>query len=122
MSNMFANVEMSTISLQDLITKNVTSMNSMFNCDKLTTINVGIMDTTNVTDMSYMLAECDNLEIINLNGLKTNNVTTMESNVKWFTKKLLNLISFQFIEYNFDNMFDGSTALTEVKMMILITD
>ena len=120
MTNMFAHVEMSTISLQDLITKNVTSMNSMFkNCDKLTTINVGIMDTTNVTDMSYMLAECDNLEIINLNGLNTDNVTTMKAMLSGLPKiTKFDLSSFNLLKVtNFDNMFDGSTALTEVKMM-----
>ena len=120
MTNMFAHVEMSTISLQDLITKNVTSMNSMFkNCDKLTTINVGIMDTTNVTDMSYMLADCDNLEIINLNGLNTDNVTTMKAMLSGLPKITnFDLSSFNLLNVtNFDNMFDGSTALTEVKMM-----
>lgn len=120
MSNMFSNVKMSTISLQDLITKNATTMNSMFrNCDKLKTINVGIMDTTNVTDMSYMLADCDNLEIININGLNTKNVTSMKgmlSGLPLITK--FDLSAFNLLNVtNFDDMFNGDIALVEVKMM-----
>ena len=120
MSSMFASVKMSTISLSDLITKNVTNMNSMFkNCTELKTINLGVMDTTNVTNMDYMISGCEKLQILNINGMNTNNVVSMKamfSRLPLITS--LDISSFNLLNVtNMDNMFDGSSALVSVKMM-----
>lgn len=120
MSNMFANVKMSTIDLSDLNTVNVTNMNSMFiNCDYVKDIRINLLDTTNVTDMSYMFANCDNLTNIAINGLNTNKVTMMKGMFSGLPKiSKFDLSSFNLLNVvNMENMFANSTALTEVKMM-----
>lgn len=120
MSNMFANVKMSTISLSDLNASNVTNMNSMFRgCTNLKTINVGLLDTTNVIDMGYMLADSSNLEIVSLAGLNTSNVTTMEGMLSGLPKiKAFDLSTFDFKQVaNLSKLFMGDSLLNEVTMM-----
>ena len=120
MSNMFANVKMSTISLSDLNASNVTNMNSMFRgCTNLKTINVGLLDTTNVIDMGYMLADSSNLEIVSLAGLNTSNVTTMEGMLSGLPKiKSFDLSTFDFKQVtNLSKLFMNDTELNEVIMM-----
>ena len=120
MSNMFANVKMSTIDLSDLITVNVTTMNSMFtNCDYVKDIRINLLDTTNVTDMSYMFANCDSLQNIALNGLNTSKVTMMKGMLSGLPLiEKFDLSSFNLLNVvNMENMFANSTKLNEVKFM-----
>jgi surface protein len=77
------------------------------------------MDTTNVTNMDYMISGCEKLQILNINGMNTNNVVSMKamfSRLPLMTS--LDISSFNLLNVtNMDNMFDGSSALVSVKMM-----
>ncbi|MBO7567227.1 MAG: BspA family leucine-rich repeat surface protein [Bacteroidales bacterium] len=64
--------------LENLNTKNVTSMSGMFyRCISLKKIDLSHLNTENVTDMSEMFAHCWELEKIDLSHLDTKNVTDM---------------------------------------------
>ena len=120
MSSMFLGVKMSTITLTDLITKNVTDMNHMFaNCSELKTLNIGVMDTTNVIDMDYMVANCEKLQILNINGLNTKNVVGMEGMFKGLPLiESIDISSFYLLNVaNMSNMFEDSVNLKFVKIM-----
>ncbi|MDU5020313.1 MAG: BspA family leucine-rich repeat surface protein [Clostridiales bacterium] len=69
-----------TINLSGLDTSNVISMNSMFtNCDALTNLDLGdSFDTSNVTNMEVMFAGCVSLKELSLgNKFDTSQVTNM---------------------------------------------
>lgn len=64
--------------LENLDTSNVTDMSYMFaGCSALTTLDVSALNASNVTDMSYMFAGCNALTALNVSGLDTSNVTDM---------------------------------------------
>ena len=120
MASMFNGVKMSTITLTDLITKNVTDMNHMFaNCSELKTINIGVMDTTNVIDMDYMVSNCEKLQILNINGLNTQSVVGMEGMFSGLPLiESIDISSFNLLKVaNMSNMFENSVKLTFVKIM-----
>ena len=67
---------------------------SMFEaCKNLTSVNLAGLDTSAVTDMSYMFSECTSLSSINLVGLNTSAVISM------------------------NNMFYGCTSLTQADLV-----
>ena len=117
-----------------LNTRNVTSMDNMFNgCKNLTEIPQ--LDTSNVTDMSYMFSGCTNLTTIPL--LDTSKVTTMfdmfynctnlttipllnTSNVttmSYIFRNCTNLTTIPLLNISkvtsIQNMFDGCTSLSD---------
>ena len=54
-------------------------MSKMFNnCPNLVSVYMAGIDTSNVTDMSYLFAVCNKLETVNLDGINTSKVTTMK--------------------------------------------
>lgn len=63
------------------IDKNITAMNDMFQvCSNVTTINAENWDTSNVTNMAYMLQRCDKLtEVKGLGTWDTSKVTAMDA-------------------------------------------
>ena len=62
--------------LENLDTSNVTDMSYMFDmCSNLSSIDLSGLNTSNVTNMSYMFDMCSNLSSIDLSGLNTSNVT-----------------------------------------------
>ncbi len=62
--------------LENLNTSDVTDMSYMFNnCNKLVSLNVGDFDTSKVTDMSYMFNNCSKLTSLNVGSFDTSNVT-----------------------------------------------
>ena len=64
--------------LEKLDTSQVTDMSWMFSkCYSLEELDVSGFDTGNVTNMSYMFDSCDKLTNLNINGLDTSNVTNM---------------------------------------------
>ena len=68
------------IDVKGLNTTNVTDMSWMFNdCSKLTSIDVSSFDTSQVTDMSKMFDDCSNLTSIDVSGFDTSKVTDMSS-------------------------------------------
>ena len=105
--------------IKDLILTKVTNTSKMFqNCTSLTseTLDLSGLNTTKVTDMSYMFAG-SSLSNLDLSNFKTENVTTMNSmfagcsslatlNIDGFdTRKVINM----------ENMFNG-TAFTELDL------
>ena len=50
-----------------------------FICENLKKVDLTELDTSQVTNMSYMFDSCDNLESIDLSGLDTSEVRTMEN-------------------------------------------
>ena len=71
-------VFLNNIDLGGLDTSNVTDMNSMFcNCESLTSLDVSGFDTSNVTDMYMMFYGCRNLTSLDVSGFDTSNVTDM---------------------------------------------
>ena len=64
--------------LEKLDTSQVTDMSWMFSkCYSLEELDVSGFDTGNVTNMSYMFDSCDKLTNLNINGFDTSNVTNM---------------------------------------------
>ena len=60
-------------------TSNVTDMSYLFDtCRALTSLDLSSFNTSNVTNMSFMFSNCTNLNNVNLNYFNTSNVTTME--------------------------------------------
>lgn len=66
---------------KNIDTSNVTNMSYMFyQCFKLTSIEFGAnFDTSNVTSMECMFMECQSLKDVDLSGFNTSNVTNMNS-------------------------------------------
>ena len=66
--------------LSNLDTSNVTDMSYMFyGCSSLTELNMDGLDTSNVTNMGNMFLGCKLLTQLNVSGLDTSNVTNMFS-------------------------------------------
>ncbi len=75
----FSNFErMTSIDLSALDTSEVTNMSSMFDsCYDLTNLDLRNFDTSKVTDMSDMFNECSSLTSLDVNNFDTSNVTDM---------------------------------------------
>ena len=77
--------------IENLNTSEVTNMSYMFHaCHGLTSLDLSNFDTSKVTDMSCMFYECDELTSLNLRSFDTSKVTTMGSMFN-MCKKLTNL-------------------------------
>ena len=75
-SNGFSSLE--TIDLTYLDTSRVTNMSYMFsNCRSLTSLDLSNFDTSNVTNMSYMFDDTIRLDIIDVTSFNTSKVTNM---------------------------------------------
>lgn len=62
-----------------LDTSGVTDMSYIFyQCSSLTMLDVSGWDTSNVTDMSFMFYQCSGLTILDVSGFDTSNVITMK--------------------------------------------
>ena len=92
MTEMFANANsLRTVDLSMLDTSQVISMTSCFSsCGNLTDLNISNFDTSNVTSMSGMFRTCNHLTTLDLSMFNTSNVINMT------------------------NMFYGCTALVEL--------
>ena len=68
----------SLLEVLEIDTKNVTTMQSMFNdCNKLTSLDVSNFDTSSVTNMAYMFYNCYALTTLDLSNFDTSSVTSM---------------------------------------------
>ena len=68
------------IDLGGLDTSEVTDMSRMFSeCDNLVSLDVSGLDTSKVTSMQEMFENCSSLKSLNLGEIDTHNVTDMES-------------------------------------------
>lgn len=79
-ADMFAaNALLAHISFDNVDTSNVTNMSFMFDyCSSLTTLDVSHFDTSKVTDMRNMFSNCRNLTTLDLSHFDTSNDTDME--------------------------------------------
>ena len=82
--------------IENLNTSEVTNMSYMFHaCHGLTSLDLSNFDTSKVTDMSCMFYECDELTSLNLRSFDTSKVTTMRSMFNMCKKlTILDLSSF----------------------------
>ena len=66
------------IDLSNVDTSNVTNMSYMFwNCGGLTSLDLSDFDTSNVTDMTFIFSDCSRLTSLNVSSFNTSNVTSM---------------------------------------------
>ena len=88
--------KLTDLDLSSFITSEVTNMNHMFTyCRKLTSLKLNNFNTSKVTDMSYMFSTCNELTSLNLSNFDTSKVINM-STMFYSCKKLtsLNLSNF----------------------------
>ena len=80
-SQLFYNLsKLTTLDMSVFDTSNVTDMNYMFyNCKTLTSLDVSGFNTSNVTNMSLMFSSCSALTSLDVSGFNTSNVTNMDS-------------------------------------------
>ena len=72
--------KMTSIDLSALDTSEVTNMSNMFSgCSSLTSLDVSKFDTSKVTNMSYMFYNCRSLTSLDVSKLDTSNVTNMSN-------------------------------------------
>ena len=109
--------KLTTIDLSNLDTSGVTNMSFMFGeCSGLTSLNVTKFDTSNVTDMSYMFYYCSGLTSLDLSNFDTSSVTDMSHMFQYCN----NLTSLDLSNWNTSNvtsmnyMFGDCSSLTSL--------
>ena len=112
------------IDLKMLDTQNVTNMSSMFyDCSGLTSLDLTSLDTQNVTDMGSMFFGCSGLTGLDLTPLDTQNVTDMSymfSSCSGLTGLDLTPLNTQNVTY-MSNMFYCCSGLTSLDLTPLDT-
>ena len=89
----------------DTFIANPDSSRFFYNLQKLTSIeNLTMLDTSKVTDMSYMFAYCKALTSLNVSGFNTSNVT----NMYWMFAVCSNLTSLDVSGFDTSNVTDMS--------------
>jgi surface protein len=101
--------------LEGLNTSNITNMSYMFSsCSKLTSIDISNFDTSNVTNMSNMFNGCSSLVTLNLGNIDTSNVTNMNSMFSSCTKiKKIPQINTSNVT-NMYGMFNNSASIEKI--------
>lgn len=115
---MFVNCKkLTSIDVGDWDTSQVTTMNDMFyGCGSLTTLDVSNWNTSNAGNMSNMFRNCSGLTSLDVSGLDTKNVTAMNS----MFQNCNNLTSLDVSGFdtgnvtNMANMFNGCSGLTSL--------
>ena len=107
------------LGISNLNTSEVTNMSYMFNnCSSLTSLDVSHFDTRNVTNMSNLFCFCSGLTSLNLSTFNTANVTNMSAmfnNCRSLTS--LDLSHFNTAKVtNMSNMFSYCTGLKSVDL------
>ena len=103
----------------DIDTSNVTNMSFMFTgCFVLTSLDLSSFDTSSVTDMSYMFSPCLQLTSLDLSSFDTSNVTNMSTMFSICPKLTsLDLSNFDTSQVtNMFYMFSGCSALTSLDL------
>ena len=72
--------KLKTLDLSDLDTSQVTSMfETFYQCSNLKSIDFTNVDTSNVTDMNFMFSSCSGLTSLDVSNFNTSNVKSMSS-------------------------------------------
>ena len=118
-SYLFHNYNGTTLDVSNLDTSNVTNMSYMFyGCESLTQLDVSNWNTSKVTSMQSMFQNCKSLTTLDVSNFDTSNVTTM-SNMFSYCNNLTQLDVSNWNTSNVTNMsymFNGCTLLTSLDM------
>jgi surface protein len=118
----FYQSKISTLPLID--TSNVTDMSYMFAfCTNLTSVDLSGWDTSKVTSMGYMFNGCSSLTEVDLSGLDTSKVTSMQqmfSVCSSLTEIVLSGLDTSNVKF-MDSMFNNCRNLTSVDVSGLDT-
>ena len=105
------------LTVEKIDTSNVTNMSYMFyNCKALTSLNLSNFNTTNVTNMSSMFGSCSNLTSLDVSNFDTSKVTNMSS-MFYGCKVITSLDVNNFNTTNvtdMKSMFNGCSNLTSL--------
>ena len=114
-------VNLTTMSgLYNLNTSNVTDMSYMFSgCASVNALNVYNFNTSNVTDMSHMFSGCASINALNLNNFNTSNVTDMSDMFSGCTSpKTLNVNNFNTSNVtDMSYMFDNCISMSKLDLL-----
>ena len=119
-SNIFSRLSaLTTLNLWGLDTSNVTNMSYMFyDCRSLKSLDLSCIKTPHVTNMSCMLNNCLALAKLNIKGLDTSNVTNMSS--MFYKCKSLTTLTLVGLKtsnvMDMSGMFFGCESLTSLYM------
>ena len=111
---MFYDSPMSEIDLSGIDSSAyITNMQSMFSgCERLSSLDLSNLNTSEVTDMSHMFDGCDNLKDIKLQNFDTSNVTNMRGMFSQTGLETLDLSHFDTRNVpKMDDMFWGNNNL-----------
>ena len=118
-SNISFSEKSGLVSLSYLDTSNVTDMSYMFeDCWNLTSLDVSSFDTSNVIYMGSMFRDCSSLTALNLSNFNTSNVTDMR-NMFYGCNSLTSLDLSSFNTSNvttMQSMFEECTSLTSIDL------
>ena len=109
--------KMTSIDLSALDTSEVTDMSDMFDsCSSLTSLDVSKFDTSKVTNMRGMFASCSSLTSLDLSSFNTSKVTSMYFMFRECSSLTnLDVSNFDTSEVtNMDGMFDSCSSLTNL--------
>ncbi|MBO5615663.1 MAG: BspA family leucine-rich repeat surface protein [Prevotella sp.] len=114
-------VNLTTMSgLYNLNTSNVTDMSYMFSgCASVNALNVYNFNTSNVTDMSHMFSGCASINALNLNNFNTSNVTDMSDMFSGCTSlNTLNVNNFNTSNVtDMSYMFDNCISMSKLDLL-----
>jgi len=112
------------MNLKMLDTSKVTDMTFMFeNCTSLVKLDISNFDTSNVTDMRFMFSGCSSLTELDLSSFNTSSVTSMYSMFEGCSSLAkLDVINFDTSNVtNMYRMFFECTSLTELDLSSFVT-
>lgn len=118
-SNLFYNYAGSELDLSGLDTSQVTDMSFMFAyCSGLTSLDVSNFNTSNVFNMTYMFSGCNNLTALGLSNFDTSKVNSMYSMFEYCSDlQSLDLSSFDTSNVNgMTTMFNNCYSLNSLDL------
>ena len=116
----FGNNTFTNLIFKDVDTSNVTNMSFMFEyCFYLTSLDLSTLNTSNVTNMEYMFSFCGSLTSLDLSAFNTSNVTDMHDMFNHCSALTsLNLSGWNTSKVTqMSDMFSGCNALKTIRMV-----
>ena len=111
--------KLTTINWGNIDLSNVTNMGSMFySCSSLQSLDLSNFNTSNVTSMNSMFLSCTSLQSLNLSNFDTSNVTNMGAMFKSCSSlQSLNLSNFNTSNVtNMTGLFNGCSSLESLDL------
>ncbi|EKZ4334410.1 BspA family leucine-rich repeat surface protein [Listeria monocytogenes] len=116
-SSLFRYSEVTSLDLSNLDTSSVTNMSYMFDRNDLTSLDLSSFDTSSVTDMTFMFYNCTGISL-DLSNFDTSSVTTMYG-MFHYCKDLTSLDLSNFNTSNVTSMgvmFSNTSAMTSLDL------